>query len=156
MPITSLAGRTGTPSVSPSRSGSPTSRTDKPCSTAWRAPNTISSGALSPPIASTATGAMPDETGPSADVNGLPPAVPPTVGADDVRQLGLPAIRADAARRRVELPRAGPAAAALGLGGLLLGYGHLGGASLGGWGRRGRLDATQAVGGDRRRAGPAS
>src|SRR5947209_4112413 len=134
-----------------------------PCSSAaWRAPATISPGARSPPMASTATGsavtvsvadartpvpvaakspvpvAMPvADAGRDArrrcpsppsrrllDDDGLPAPVPPAVRADDVRQLGPAALRARAARRRGQAPGARPAAAALGLGRLLLGNGH--------------------------------
>jgi len=57
MAITSAAGSTARPPVSPSASGLPTSSTEIPAfSTAWRAPATISPGAWSPPMASTATG----------------------------------------------------------------------------------------------------
>src|SRR6202011_1451716 len=61
---------------------------------------------------------------PSADVDGLAAAVPPAVGAHHVGELRLLAVGADASRWRRQAPRAGPTAAALGLGGLLLGYGH--------------------------------
>src|ERR1700719_870556 len=63
-------------------------------------------------------------TGRSVDLDGLAPAVPPAVGAHDVGQLGLPAVGADAAGRRRQGPVGRPPAPALGLGGLLLGYGH--------------------------------
>src|SRR5437764_10913371 len=113
-----------------------------PCSSAaWRAPATISPGARSPPMASTATGSAVTmsvaDAGRDAlrrcrsppsrrllDDDGLPAPVPPAVGADDVRQLGPAALRARAARRRGEAPGARPAAAALGLRRLLLGNGH--------------------------------
>ena len=42
----------------PARSGGPTSTTGMPSAAAWRAPATISPGAWSPPMASTATGSM--------------------------------------------------------------------------------------------------
>jgi hypothetical protein len=51
------AGSTSRLPVSPSASGWPTSTTGMPCcSTAWRAPATISAGPRSPPMASTAIG----------------------------------------------------------------------------------------------------
>src|SRR3954466_15114550 len=59
-----------------------------------------------------------------ADVDGLAVVVPAAVRAHHVRQLGLPALRADATGRRGEPPVGGPPATALGLGGLLLGDGH--------------------------------
>src|SRR5207248_800050 len=62
-------------------------------------------------------------TGPS-DFEGLAAAIPAAVGADDVGQLGLAALGADAAGRLGEAPGGRPPAAALGLGGLLLGDGH--------------------------------
>src|SRR5579875_1192314 len=132
MSMTWRQASTGRPPVSPIRSGSPTRSTGRPSSSdACRAPATISAGARSPPMASTATCSgvlvsfMP--TGSSwlsADVDGLATLVPPAGRAHDVGQLGLVALRADAAGRRAQRPVAGPAAAALGFRRLLLRYGH--------------------------------
>ncbi|KRO42819.1 MAG: hypothetical protein ABR58_00455 [Acidimicrobium sp. BACL19 MAG-120924-bin39] len=60
MPMTSLAtsnSRSPQSTMSP-RSAGPTSNTGMPSAAAWRAPATISAGALSPPMASTAIGFM--------------------------------------------------------------------------------------------------
>src|SRR3954453_4340588 len=91
----------------------------------WTAPATISAGALSPPMASTETGSMTAEAMRSLlDVDGLAAAVPAAVGAHHVGQLGLAALRADAAGRGRQGPVRGAPAAALGFGGLLLRDGH--------------------------------
>src|SRR4051812_40339667 len=134
MAMTSDAGRMSRPPVSTvaSTSGWPTSTTGIPCSRdACTAPATISSGALSPPMASTATGSMAAQAiaaqaaaDQSVDVYGLAAAVPAAVLADHVRELGLAALGADRASGRFERPVRRTAAAALGLGGLLLGDGH--------------------------------
>ena len=75
-------------------------------STAWCAPARISPGALSPPIASTAIGSIGSAgIGRSgSDVDDVAVLVPPARRAHRVRQLGLAAARAQAARRGVELP----------------------------------------------------
>src|SRR4051812_2901147 len=155
-------------------SGRPTSDTGTPRSrAAWTAPAMISAGALSPPMASTATGSIgrrvvtPTRNGaggahrcwphagrrpasregaageggagargggggggvlaPPPDqllnLDGLAAAVPPAVGAHDVGQLGVPALRAHAAGRSGQCPVRRPAAAALRLRCLLLGDG---------------------------------
>src|SRR2546423_2066391 len=83
------------------------------------APATISAGAWSPPMASTAMGSKR-----LLDVDGLAAAVPTAVGADHVRQFGLPALRARAAGGGGEPPVGGAAASALRLRCLLLGDGH--------------------------------
>src|SRR5579875_4030532 len=108
-------------------------------SQACRAPATISSGAKSPPMASTATGSLAASSGVrgppgwergtaasgrSLDVERLAALVPATGGAHHVRQLGLAAPGAHAAGGGRQGPSAGPPAAALGLGGLLLGDSH--------------------------------
>ena len=57
MPMTSLAAMSGSSRCHPSRPGGPTRTTSMSVfSATWRAPATISSGARSPPMASTATG----------------------------------------------------------------------------------------------------
>ena len=65
----------------------------------------------------------------SANVEGLAALVPPAGRTHDVGKFGVVALRTDAARRGVQHPGAGPPAAALGLGGLLLGDGHVAEAS---------------------------
>src|SRR4029079_3509502 len=62
--------------------------------------------------------------GGSVDVDGLAAVVPPAVAAHDVGQLGGAAARAGAAGRSLDGPGRGATAAALRLGGLLLGDGH--------------------------------
>src|SRR5437588_13131718 len=84
----------------------------------------MAAGARSPPMASTATGST--AAPPLLNVQCLPAAVPAAIGADDVRQLGLPALRAHAAGRRRQRPVRRPPAAAFRLRGLLLGNGHVG------------------------------
>src|SRR4051812_13761675 len=61
-----------------------------------------------------------------SDLDGLPAVVPPAVAAHHVRELGGATARAHTARRPVQRPGRGPAAAALGLRRLLLGNGHRG------------------------------
>ena len=69
MSMISRQAMTGRPPVSPIRSGSPTRTTGTPSeSAACLAPATISPGALSPPMASTAIGSRP-KVGASADVH---------------------------------------------------------------------------------------
>ena len=83
-------------------------------SAARRAPSTISPGALSPPMASTATGSVASVSGDgrsprrlkSVDLDGLATLVPAAAGADDVRGLGRLAVRAHAARRPAQTPAA--------------------------------------------------
>ena len=102
------------------------------CSEARRAPSTISPGARSPPMASTATGSVASVSGlgrsprrlKSVDLDRLAPLVPAATRADHVRRLRRLAVRAHAAGRQVEPPRPSQMAAALGLGLLLLGDGH--------------------------------
>src|SRR5690606_14623947 len=148
------------PRMDASTSGRPTSTTGTPSSAAARrAPSTMASGAWSPPIASTATGSpgrgasaaepaaaesLTARCRRSVDLDGHPAAVPTAVAADDVRPLHRVAPRADAARRAVEAPGAGPATAALGLGGLLLGDGHRGLPATSRW--RARTRARAAAG----------
>src|SRR5690606_26338459 len=85
----------------------------------------MSAGDRSPPLASIAMGSMGTETRrASVDFDGLAAVVPPAVGADDVGDLHHAAARAEAARRAAETPVRGATAAALRLGGLLLGDGH--------------------------------
>src|SRR5579883_3069353 len=133
IPMTSVHATSSRPAGSPTSSGGPTSTTGTPCSSAaCRAPATISPGARSPPIASTATGRAASSAGErrrprrvtSVDLDGLAPLVPPAVRAHDMGQLRLVAVRADAPRRRCQAPVRGLAAAALGLGRLLLGDCH--------------------------------
>src|ERR1700733_14109650 len=135
MPMTSVHGNSSNPWVSPTRSGGPTSTMPTPCcSEARRAPSTISPGARSPPMASTATGSVARISGlgrsprrlKSVDLDRLAPLVPAAAGADHVGRLGRLAVRAHAAGRQVQTPGPGQVAAALGLGFLLLGDGHEG------------------------------
>src|SRR5690606_42032592 len=56
-------------------------------------------------------------------------SVPPAVATDDVRSLHRVAPGAATARRTLEAPGARPSATGLGLGGFLLGNGHLGSSS---------------------------
>ena len=104
----------------------PTSATGIPASAASRAPAMISSGARSPPIASSAIGSTSDQLSMSrsGDLDRDAVAVPAAAGAHRVRQLGVAAAGADAAGRGAELPRTGAAAARLGLRLLLLGNSH--------------------------------
>ena len=136
MSTTSLASSTSMPHVLPMASRRPTRRMGTPSSSAaWRAPATISRGPLSAPITSTAMGSrtgvgrdgsMPWEglsglvipgagSGGLVDVDGLTPAVPAAVGADDVGCLDLAALGAGALGRRGQAPVRRPATAALGL-----------------------------------------
>src|SRR5580704_11433364 len=120
MAMTSLQGKTSSPSGSPSMSGTPTRITESPSSsTALRAPAMISLGAKSPPIASRAMGRVN-----LVDLYGDATLVPATVGADDVRQLRGRALRADAARRALQGPVGRTAASGLGFAGLALRDGH--------------------------------
>src|ERR1700733_13736983 len=154
MAITSVQATRSSPFVSPTWSGGPTRTTATPCSSwARRAPSTISAGALSPPMASTATGSVARVSGDgrsprrlkSVDLDGLATLVPAAAGADHVRGLGGLAVRAHAARGpapapgrglggvavrphaargRPRAPGRGLVAVALGLGLLLLGDCH--------------------------------
>src|ERR1700722_18460300 len=133
MPMTSVQGTNSRPKVSPTRSGGPTSTMPTPCSSeARRAPSTISPGARSPPMASTATGSVASVSGlgrsprrlKSVDLDRLAAPVPAAAGADHVGSLGRLAVRAHAAGGQVQTPRPSQMAAALGLGLLLLGDGH--------------------------------
>ena len=120
MPITSEADIRGSPSVS--RPSGPTMTTSIPSSsTARRAPATIAPGASSPPMASTAMGSI---SWAGSDFDGDAVLVPTARGAHHVRELGRPAPRAERAGRLRESPRAGPVAARLRLGSLLLGDSH--------------------------------
>src|ERR687894_1147803 len=143
MPMTCEASiRSRSPRSGPTAEGRPTSTTGTPSSAAalW-APSMMASGALSPPMASMAIGSIVAAgatvalsvsgvpgagrpAGRSVDLDGDTAAVPATVAAHHVGQLGVVAAGADATSGTLEAPRAGPAAAALGLGGLLLGDGH--------------------------------
>src|SRR5262245_28349642 len=116
--ITSDAGITSRPWSVPSSSGRPTSTTSPTSAAARTAPSTFSSGALSPPIASTAMGRR--LTGCLLDFDSLAAVVPAAVRAHDVRELGGAAPRAHAAGGRAERPGAGPPAPALRLRRLLL------------------------------------
>ena len=125
MAMTSEASITGRSPASNS-SDRPTSTTGTPSSaTACLAPATISPGAKSPPIASTAMGSMVTSraTG-SVDGDGLTAVVPAAVAAHHVRALHGATTRAAAAGRGGDAPGRRTTAAALGLGGLLLGDGH--------------------------------
>src|SRR6478609_6336321 len=126
MAMTSDASMSSRPWVSPMASARPTRTMGMPSSSAaWAAPATISPGALSPPMASTALGrVLTGRAGDSVDVDRLEAVVPAAVATHHVRTLHRAATGAGAARRRGDLPGRGPAAAALGLGGLLLGDGH--------------------------------
>src|SRR6476661_10506654 len=96
-----------------------------PRSAAWRTPATISLGALSPPMASTAMGSIEGNVWVgSADVDDGAVLVPAAGGAHRVRQLGRGTPRADAARRGGETPRTGTVAVGLHLRLLLLGNSH--------------------------------
>src|SRR5580692_11523905 len=133
MAMTSVHATSSSPMVSPTCSGGPTRTMQMPCSAAARlAPSTISPGALSPPMASTATGSFASASGDgrsprrlkSVDLDGLATLVPTAAGADHVRCLRGLAVRAHAAGRPAEPPGASQVAAALGLGLLLLGDCH--------------------------------
>src|SRR5580658_5049924 len=131
MAITSVQATRSRPNGSPTSAGGPTSTTGMPSSAARRAPATISPGARSPPMASTATGRWPSAGEgalplglKSVDLDGGSPLVPATGRADHVRGLHLGAVRADAPGRRLQHPVGGLAAAALGLGRLLLRDSH--------------------------------
>src|SRR3954471_6547499 len=123
MPTTSVAGTTSTPLTPPGSSGSitsssPTSRTRTPnSSAASTAPATISPGARSPPIASTATVIG---TGVLLDVDDLAAAVPPAVAADDVRLLHRAAVGAGGTGGRGQPPVGGASLTRLRPGGLAL------------------------------------
>src|ERR1700685_1381443 len=104
-----------------------------PCSSEARlAPSTISPGALSPPMASTATGRVASVSGlgrsplrlKSVDLDRLAALVPAAGGTHDVGGLGGLAVRAHAAGRARQSPGAGLVRTALGLGLLLLRDGH--------------------------------
>src|ERR1700728_401326 len=131
MAMTSVQATSSRPNVSPTRSGGPTRTTGIPSSAARRAPATISAGALSPPMASMATGrsaaagegALPLGLK-SVDLDGDASRVPATARADHVGGLRLGAVPAHAARRRLQHPVGGLAATALGLRGLLLRDSH--------------------------------
>src|ERR687893_540103 len=102
----------------------------------------MASGALSPPMASMSmsVSGVPRRrraVGFSVDLDGYTAAIPAAVAAHDVGHLGGVAARADAAGGPLEAPGAGPAAAALGLGGLLLGDGHGSLPATSRWGARG-------------------
>src|SRR5258705_6779853 len=121
--MTSVHSNRSRPRVSRTRSRGPTRRMGTPSSSAGRrARATISPGALSPPTASTATGSIPTSCW-LDDVDDLAAAVVAAGGADDVRQLGRAAVRAQAPARHGQLPVGGPTAPALHLAGLLLGDG---------------------------------
>src|SRR4029079_1124531 len=107
----------------PWRSAGPTTATGMPSSTAACAAARISSGARSPPIASTAIGNINEGYG-SADVDSDAVLVPTARRAHRVRQLGGGTPRAHTARRGRQLPRAGTMATRLRLRLLLLGNGH--------------------------------
>ena len=95
MAMTSEAGRTSRPPVSPSWSGGPTRTTSIPSSSAARrAPATISPGARSPPMASTATG------------SGRPVASPRPARAPTTSRLRRPV--GPCTTRSWGRPRAGP------------------------------------------------
>ena len=135
MAMTSVQATRGRPRCRPpARAGRPARPGCRRRPTARRAPSTISPGALSPPMASTATGrvasASVDGRSPrrlkSVDLDGLATLVPPAAGADDVRRLGRLAVGAHAAGRAAQHPGGGLAAAALGLGRLLLRDSHRG------------------------------
>ena len=91
----------------PGRAGPPGRRRRRARSAARRAPSTISPGALSPPMASTATGSVASVSGEgrsprrlkSVDLDRLAPLVPAAARADHVRRLGRLAVRAHAAGR---------------------------------------------------------
>ncbi len=132
MAMTSEAGRTSSPPVSPIWSGGPTSTTGMPSSsTARRAPATISPGAWSPPMASTATG-RPRQTTPRAgaeavplvDLDGLAALVPPAVAHTTCGTLAWWHCGQMLRAGRLQHPVRGPPTTALRLGGLLLGDGH--------------------------------
>ena len=78
-------------------------------SAAWRAPATISPGARSPPMASTAMGSIAS----GVDVDRDSALVPPAGRAHRVRPLGRTATRADAAVGDRQLPRTGATASGL-------------------------------------------
>ena len=111
--MTSLAGRISSSPVSPRLpSSGPTRSTGMPSSSAHRrAPATISPGALSPPIASTATGSTGSASSApgSVDLDRLAALVPAAVRTDDVGQLRVAALRdSDSApARRASRPRRG-------------------------------------------------
>ena len=150
MAMTSVQATSGSPDVSPTWSGGPTSTTGMPSSaTARRAPSTISPGDLSPPMASTATGRAASASVPgrsprrlkSVDLDGLTPLVPPADRADDVRCLGGLAVGAHAAGRPAQHPVGGLAATPLGFGRLLLRDCHRGSPTIRlGAGASGRAD----------------
>src|SRR3954469_13745935 len=129
MPTTSVAGTTSTPLTPPGSSGSitsssPTSRTRTPnSSAASTAPATISPGARSPPIASTATVIG---TGALLDVDDLAAAVPAAVAADDVWLLHRTAVGARGTGGRGQLPVGGASLTRLRPGGLALRDCHFG------------------------------
>src|ERR1039458_5456957 len=131
-PVTSGQEISSKPRVSPTSSGGPTRTTGTPSAAAWRAPATISLGALSPPIASRATGSdprasaegRPRSRAKSVDLDRRPALVPTAVRADHVGYLHGLTVRADAAGRALEPPVGGLAAAPLGLRALLFGDGH--------------------------------
>src|SRR5580704_15631283 len=114
-----------------------------PCSSKARlAPSTISPGALSPPMASTATGRVASVSGvgrsplrlKSVDLDRLATLVPAAIGAHDVRSLGPLAMRADAEGREGQPPGARLVGVALRLGLLLLRDGHDGSPKTVEWG----------------------
>ena len=89
MPMTSVQPTSSRPCVSPTWSGGPTSTIRVPCSSAARrAPSTMSPGALSPPMASTATGRVASVSGvgrsprrlKSVDLDRLAPLYQPQLG----------------------------------------------------------------------------
>src|SRR5580704_5413915 len=125
-----------------------------PCSSKARlAPSTISPGALSPPMASTATGRVASVSGvgrsplriKSVDLDRLATLVPAAAGAHDVRCLGRLAVRAHAAGRAAQAPGGSLVAAALGLGLLLLRDSHRGSPTI----DSGRADPPGSASGER-------
>ena len=128
MAMTSLAAISGrSPSRRAARSAGPTSTIGTPAAAAWRAPATISPGARSPPMASTAMGSIePAEASEDQALTSTAtrPLYQPQRGAHGVRLLGVAAAGADAARRGGQLPGAGATATGLRLRLLLLGNGH--------------------------------
>ena len=91
IPMTSVQGTRSRPWVSPTSSGGPTKITGTPSSAARRAPATISSGALSPPIAPRATGSSGERLcrGPLAVTGQVSRPRPPS-GPCTTRSWGTP------------------------------------------------------------------
>src|SRR5580658_8639730 len=144
MAMTSVHSTSGSPMVSPTRSGGPTRTTGMwSSSKTRRAPSTISAGDLSPPMASMATGraasASAEGRSPrrlkSVDLYRLPALVPAAARADHVRRLGHLAVGTHAAGRAAQDPGGSLVTTAFGLGLLLLGDSHGGSPTFELWAR---------------------